>query len=137
VFRDSGYVKKRRRFMILKNKIKLDYIFIDRLTINGSIGIYDHERESLQPIVVSVRCGYMVSENLGEIICYKNMADAIEALIQKEHTDYVEELAERIAALCLLHERAQEVTVRVEKPNAIPGASSAGVEITRYKRSHP
>jgi FolB domain-containing protein len=122
--------------MILKNTINLDYIFIDRLTVNGSIGIYEHEKIDLQPIVVSVRCGYLVSENVSEIICYKEIADMIETLIKKEHIDYVEELAERIASLCLLHERAQEVTVRVEKPKAIPSARSAGVEIIRHKRSH-
>jgi dihydroneopterin aldolase len=45
----------------------------------------------------------------------------------------VEALAEDIANLTLNSPKVQKVTVRVEKPGAVTGAQSVGVEIERSK----
>ncbi|MBE3043071.1 dihydroneopterin aldolase, partial [Candidatus Bathyarchaeota archaeon] len=43
----------------------------------------------------------------------------------------VEALAEDIARLCLRRPGVQKVAVKVEKPGAVTGAESVGVEIER------
>ena len=46
----------------------------------------------------------------------------------------VEALATDIAKLCLTESGVEKVVVRVEKPDAIETAKSAGVEITRTRQ---
>jgi dihydroneopterin aldolase len=45
-------------------------------------------------------------------------------------------MAEAIAGLCLADRRVARVTVGVDKPDALTGARSVGVEVTRDQSSH-
>ncbi|MDA1070333.1 MAG: dihydroneopterin aldolase [Proteobacteria bacterium] len=54
-------------------------------------------------------------------------------MVEAGHIELVESFANRLAALCLNDASVRTVTVRVEKPEAIPGAEGAGIEITRRR----
>jgi dihydroneopterin aldolase len=64
---------------------------------------------------------------------YSELAKDITALVVRTQRFTVEALAEDIARLCLGKKFARKVTVRVEKPGAVSGAASAGVEIDRSR----
>jgi dihydroneopterin aldolase len=65
------------------------------------------------------------------VFSYDVVTDGIRVLVAREHFDFVETLAERIAVLILSHPRVATVTVRVEKLEIGPGG--VGVEITRER----
>ncbi|MES2252237.1 MAG: dihydroneopterin aldolase [Pseudomonadota bacterium] len=115
-------------------------IFISNLTLKGLIGIYPAEKIEPQSIKISVSATYRASVPQNEassehVVCYQQLVKNIEKLIYKRHILFVENLAEEIATLCLEDARVTEVTVRVEKPDAIAEAASVGVEIVR-QRAH-
>lgn len=127
----------------------LSRIFIRELKIDASIGVHPHELEQTQPIVVGLdlkvapsvegdRIVYMPPPREGDelardVVCYESLSNMVRALAEAGHVDYVETLCEQIARNCFEDDRVVEVTVRVEKPQAIPAAAAAGVEITRRR----
>ena len=56
-------------------------------------------------------------------------------LVQSEHVNLIETLAERMAAHCLADARVESVRVRVEKPDILPSCRSVGIEIERRRSS--
>jgi len=109
----------------------MDTVFIRDLALLTRIGIDADEQGIRQPIRVSVE---LLAERGGSgvgVVCYRDVADRIERLAGERHTPLVEELADHIAASCLLDPRVHQVTVRIEKTRAIAAAAGAGVEIVR------
>jgi dihydroneopterin aldolase len=113
-------------------------IFISNLKLKGLIGIYPTEKIELQPILVNVSVMYQAAipqDNAAaeQVVCYQNIVNGIQELVVDRHIMFVENLAEEIAEQCLEDSRVTEVTVRVEKPDAIKEAASVGVEIIRQR----
>lgn len=114
-------------------------IFISNLKLEGLIGIYPIEKIESQTIIINVDVVYQanVPQNdaaVQQVVCYQKIVKDIEQLVADRHISFVENLAEEIAEQCLDDSRVTEVTVRVEKPNAIAEATSVGVEITRQRK---
>ena len=113
-------------------------IFITNLTLNGYIGIYPAEKIEPQKIIINLACVYCScvpekNASLDKVVCYKQLAHGIEALISKGHIPFVENLADEIIDMCFTDERITDVTVRVEKPDALSNAAAVGVELTRSR----
>ena len=70
--------------------------------------------------------------DLTSVISYDFIIDGIREILAEGHILLTETLAERIAAYCLSHRRAEKVRVVVEKLDRVPGAS-LGCEIMRLK----
>jgi len=112
-----------------------DRIFVRDFVLPVRIGVYAHEREKPQRACFNVdvrvfRAGHAV-EDMRDVFSYDVLTDGIRVLVAREHFDFVETLAERIAALVLSHQRVATVTVRVEKLEI--GPAGVGVEITRER----
>jgi dihydroneopterin aldolase len=112
-----------------------DRIFVRDFVLPVRIGAYAHERKKPQRACFNVdvnvfRPGHAV-EDMRDVFSYDVVTDGIRVLVAREHFDFVETLAERIAALILSHPRVATVTVRVEKLEIGPGG--VGVEITRER----
>ncbi|MCI4662162.1 MAG: dihydroneopterin aldolase [Neomegalonema sp.] len=124
-------------------------VFVRELEVEAFIGVYAHEHRAPQPVIVSLdlqviphRTGARVvftppprpGDNAArDIVCYDKLSQMVRALAKAGHIDYVETLAEEIAERALEDERIIEISVTVEKPQAIGGALSAGVEILRRR----
>ena len=116
----------------------MDKIFITNLLIRAIIGVNDRERETPQDILINVTLDTDTrpaarSDDIADCIDYADLSKKIRALVERARRFTVEALAEDIAVLCLNSLRVQKVTVRVEKPKAVTGAESVGVEIERSK----
>lgn len=114
-------------------------VFVKGLVLNAYIGAYESEQGVTQPIRIDFEADVLepanpVSDSLDDIVCYDRMTQGIKAIIAEGHIKLVETLAERIADLVMSHPMVISVTVRIVKPNAIPEAEAAGVEIIRTKR---
>ena len=113
-----------------------DLISIERLRVNCIIGCLPEERKTPQDILVSVTLETDVSpaanaDDLSLTIDYHALAQSITRFAQSHPFRLIETMAEKIAELCLEHPLVTAVTVRIEKPSAIPDAQCATVQIRR------
>jgi dihydroneopterin aldolase len=106
-------------------------VFVRGLALEAEIGIYPHERGQPQPLMVDLEVSLdpVHVEALAETINYETLAAAARDLATGGHIDLVETYAQRLAEACLADPRVTSAKVRVEKPQAIPGAAAAGVTI--------
>ena len=121
----------------------MDIIFIRDLRVRGILGVHDWERQQPREILINVTLftdtrRAAETDDLADCVDYSQTAQKIRALVAPQPAGAggagrftVEALAEDIANLCLSQPRVQKVAVRVEKPGAVEGAESVGVEIER------
>jgi len=115
---------------------RLRHVFIHDLVLEASIGVLAEEKQFRQPVRINLDLAVCdpvddLRDDLANVVCYEQMAHRIRAIVEAGHLHLVETLAEKIAAASLENPRVRRVRVRVEKPNAIAGAASAGVEVER------
>jgi dihydroneopterin aldolase len=113
-------------------------VFVRDFEIVASVGVFEHEKRYEQRILLSadllVRDDYDgVSDRLEEVLDYSKLVEGIALLVQSEHVNLIETLAERIARHCLADQRVESVSVRIEKPDALPMCRSVGIEIERRR----
>lgn len=114
-------------------------IFVEGLTIETIIGIYDWERAARQPVVLSVslNCGIDARDEIGRTIDYGAVVDSLKAFVSQRNDGLLETLAE--ACVAMLHRqfpKAHAIELRIEKPGAAQklGCQRVGVEIRREFR---
>ncbi|HEU0160602.1 MAG TPA: dihydroneopterin aldolase [Hyphomicrobiaceae bacterium] len=111
-------------------------VFVRDFEIVASVGVFEHEKRYEQRILLSadlaVRDDYDgVSDRLEDVLDYSTLVEGIALLVQQEHVNLLETLAERIARHCLADRRVESVRIRIEKPDALPMCRSVGIEIER------
>jgi len=118
--------------------VEPDQIFIHDLVLDASIGIYESELTTTQPVkfniildIVPVAQGELHEED--NIVCYDSLCQGIRTIVGEGHIGLVETLAEQVAELCLKPSRARKVRVSVAKPSAIADAGDVGIQIVRSK----
>ncbi len=114
----------------------MDTIFIKDLRARGILGIYPHERETRQEILVNLTLytdtrRAAETDDIADCVDYDTLARKVRTHAESAARLTVEALAEDIARLCLKESGVEKVRVRVEKPEAIDFVDSAGVEIER------
>lgn len=113
-------------------------VFVRDFEIVASVGVFEHEKRYEQRILLSadlaVRDDYDgISDRLEDVLDYSKLVEGIALLVQQEHVNLLETLAERIARHCLMDPRVENVRVQIEKPDALPMCRSVGVEIERSR----
>jgi dihydroneopterin aldolase len=113
-------------------------VFVRDFEIIASVGVLEYEKRYEQRIILSVdldvRDAYDgVSDRLEDVLDYDTLVRGISQLVQHEHLNLIETLAERIAAHCLADGRVEAVRVRIEKPDVLPSCPAVGIEIDRRR----
>jgi 7,8-dihydroneopterin aldolase/epimerase/oxygenase len=108
------------------------------MEVMASVGIFEVEKRYEQRIVVSIDLDVVdsydgMSEQITDVLDYSRVVHSVEQLVQGTHFKLIETLAERIAAQCLVDARVLAVSVRIEKPDIMPGCRSVGIEINRRR----
>jgi len=118
----------------------MDSIRIDGLELRCIVGLRSYERRHEQPLKLDLRLGLDASSagrsgRIADTIDYSRVADEITALLQFREYRLLEVLCEEAAAfLFASHPRVQQITLRVDKPEALRGrARAAAVQITRSR----
>jgi dihydroneopterin aldolase len=114
----------------------MDKVLIQNLRVQGILGVNDWERSTIREIIVNITLftdtrPAGLSDDIADCIDYSQVAKEIRALVEGARRFTVEALAEDIAGACLSKPGVRKVVVRVEKPGAVKGAESVGVEIER------
>jgi dihydroneopterin aldolase len=107
-------------------------VFVRGLRIDARIGVHDHERGRLQPVVLDLELEIEDRriEGIADTVDYDAVAGWARQTAAAGHLDLVEHYADRLGQVCLEDPRVRSVRVRVEKPEALPGAQAAGCEAT-------
>jgi len=114
----------------------MDKILVTNLRAHGIIGVYDHERDIPQNILINITLftdtrDAAKSDSLDDCINYDALSQKIRAHAESALRLTVEALAEDISSLCLAEPRVKKTLVRVEKPDALDFVEKVGVEIER------
>lgn len=119
----------------------MDKVFIRNLKADAIIGIYDFERTTKQPIVITLEMVHdnkhpASTENILDALDYEKISNSVKTLIETSSFQLVETLAETIAKHILTEYSTNALTLELNKPNAIAAADSVGIIITRKKSDY-
>ncbi len=112
-----------------------DTVFVRDFPISAEVGAYAHERGRAQRMLFSVEASVSRvashADDMRSVFSYDVILDAIRLVAGRGHVDFLETMAEDVAALTLKHPRVEAVSVRVEKLDVVEGR--VGVEIRRQR----
>jgi len=116
----------------------LDKILIKDLVVRSIIGVDDYERREKQDVLINLIIWADLSEaretdDIRKTLNYREVNKEVVKLVEDSQFFLVEALAEKIAQVCLRHEKVKKVKITVEKLGALRFAKSVGVEITRVR----
>ena len=117
-----------------------DRILLEGMRFQGTHGVYEHEHQNPQPFDVDVELAMNLqpaglSDELALTVDYSRVFDSCRQIVESTRFNLIEALAEAIAHELLVEFPADEVTVRVRKPEVQLGGplQAAGVEIRRRR----
>lgn len=115
-----------------------DRIFLRGYVREIEIGAYSAEfgvtqRVRFDIVLEVTRNTAHIDDQVGRVINYDDLIEAIEILAKGPRITLLETFAERLAQLCLIDPRARRVHIRIEKLDRLPGGATLGCEITRRR----
>ncbi len=117
----------------------MDKIFINSLTFEAVIGVYEWERRSTQKVVLDLEL--MVDNNvtaneatIADVLDYVKVAEMAQQIAVEGKFQLVETLAGAIAEKLVQAFSVPWIKIRVTKPDAVANAAGVGVEIVRDYR---
>ena len=117
---------------------EIDHVFVRDFAVMADIGAYDYELGKPQRVVfdveAEVRRAGSHADDMRTIFSYDVIIDAIRLAVGRGHVEFVETLAENVAATVLGNSRVRNVRIKVRKLDVIDG--SVGVEIRRDRSAH-
>ena len=109
------------------------------LQVDCIVGVYDHERETPQTVMIDIDLDYDFaavagSDAIGDAVDYDRVASGVTELVQRRAFQLIETMAEETAAM-LLAQLAQVQMVRLEirKLAAVPTAACSFVRVERAR----
>ena len=117
----------------------MDKVFIKDLEVETIIGIFGWEREVKQKVRISMEMSFDIStagktDKIDDALDYKKIGKSVVKLASSSSFFLVEKMAEEIAKLVLKDKKISELRLCVEKPGALRGSKSVGVEIFRCQK---
>ena len=110
-------------------------IFLDRLRVQASVGILDHELLSKQQLLINLAVEMPHAPTLPEadtvqhVLDYRQLREAAHHEAQAGHVNMLETLVGRIAHRLLALPGVALARVRVVKPNIFPDCDGVAVEV--------
>lgn len=118
----------------------MDKVFIEGLTVETVIGIYDWERRVRQPVVLDIEMAFdntrpAASDRIEDTLDYKAISKRLVAFVEASSFQLVETLAERCAVIIRDEFGVAWVRLKLAKPGAVRGAKAVGVVVERGSQS--
>ena len=114
-------------------------VFIKNFRLDMQIGIYAHEQNKKQYVLVNIEFWVPLSkctpsqDLISEVVNHDFVRPGIQAFISQGHINLQETLCDKIIALCLEHPLVVAARVTTEKREVYPDCESAGVEVFKFK----
>jgi dihydroneopterin aldolase len=109
------------------------------LRVDCIVGIYEHERESRQSVIMDVDLDYdfaaaAASDAIGDAVDYDGVARAVTELAERRGFQLIETMAEETAAMLLERlPQVRRVRLEIRKPAAVPAAACSFVRVERLR----
>ena len=116
----------------------MDKVFIENLTVETVIGIFDWERDIKQAVSIDLEMDYDIrkaasTDSISDTLDYKAVAKRLIRFVEQSEFQLVETLAERCAGIVLDEFPVRRLKLRLSKPGAVRGSSAVGVIIERER----
>lgn len=111
-------------------------VFVRNLVLPASIGIYEHERQSLQRVRVNalITVDRDAGDSMKSVLNYESVVEGVRDIAGSGHIELVEVFAARVLEQCFEDPRVISAWVSVEKLDPYPEAESVGVIMERHRR---
>jgi dihydroneopterin aldolase len=112
---------------------------LQALRVDCIVGVYEHERQLRQSVVVDVELDYdfaaaAASDAIVDAVDYDGVAAAITELAERRGFQLIETMAEETAAMLLARvPEATRVKLEIRKPAAVPAAACSFVRVERTR----
>ena len=112
---------------------------LQALRVDCIVGIYEHERKTVQTLIVDVELDYdfaaaAASDAIADAVDYDGVAKAVAALAERRRFQLIETMAEECAAMLLTRvPQAIRVKLEIRKPAAVPAAACSFVRVERTR----
>ena len=116
-------------------------VFIKDFIIDEIIGFYKHEKIKKQKIkfniVLDINQNSVPNErDIKSIVDYEKITNKLKNLTKSKKYNFLESLAEDSFKEIFEDKRINSVTIKIEKPEAIKNAKSAGVEVFKTRKDY-
>ncbi|MGD2128606.1 MAG: dihydroneopterin aldolase [Lysobacterales bacterium] len=116
----------------------MDKVFIENLTVETVIGIFDWEREIRQAVSLDLEMDFDIraaaaSDRIEDTLDYKAVSKRLINFIEQSEFQLVETLAEQCAAIVLEEFPVDKLKLKLSKPGAVRGSSAVGVTLERRR----
>lgn len=114
-------------------------VFIRNFRLDMRIGIYPHEQNKKQHVLVNIEFWVPLRDttperdSIDEVVNHDFIRPAIQDLVERGHINLQETLCDAIVGICLSHPLVVAVRVTTEKREVYADCESAGVEVFRFK----
>ena len=127
---------KSRPLLGALNKSRL--VFIRDLEIDAVIGVFPHEKENPQRIIIGAELRVTddaadIDDQLDNVVCYGGVIDLIKSVCSEGHVNLLETLAENIAQRALENPRVLAMRISIEKPDIFDDCAGVGIAIERFQ----
>ncbi|WP_432454529.1 MULTISPECIES: dihydroneopterin aldolase [unclassified Agarivorans] len=119
----------------------MDKVFIKQLTVLATIGAYEWEKQIKQKLLIDLEMAWdnrpaAAGDDLSLALDYASVSQAVSNLVGGEAHELVETVAEKVADLLIQQYAVPWLKVTINKPGAVPFASSVGVQIERSREGY-
>lgn len=117
----------------------MDKIFLNNLSIDTIIGIYEWERQVKQTLTFDLEMDFDIrsaatSEDINKTLDYDAIAKAIVAFVSNSRYQLIETVAEEVCQLLLQQFPIPRIKLTLSKPVAIHGQNIARIVIERERQ---
>lgn len=115
---------------------KMDKVFIRGLTVETVIGVFEWEKQVLQPLIFDLAMDWDITkaaetDDLQYALNYAAVSDRVIEFVQGNQYDLLERLLVQLAETLRSEFSITKIKIKVEKPAVAPDAIAVGLEIER------
>ena len=128
---------------IIKLKIKESFkykrkVIIKNLVLNIFIGIHNFDKKKKQRVRFNIEVVTNPNirpnnKDLTAILNYEDLINKIKLLVEKQHHELIEDLAENIFKIIFQNRLVKKTNIKIEKLDIIKNSESVGIEFSKSK----
>ena len=117
----------------------MDIVFIEKLEVFTTIGVYDWEKEIIQRLVFDLKMAHdnrpsALTDAITKALDYSAVSKLVTDFAQGNIFELVETMAEQVAELLMTTFGIPWISLKLSKPGAVANAANVGVYIERGQR---
>ncbi|CAM2818968.1 dihydroneopterin aldolase [Moritella viscosa] len=117
----------------------MDIVFIEKLEVFTTIGVYDWEKKIIQRLVFDLKMAHdnrpsALTDDITKALDYSAVSKLVTDFAQSNIFELVETMAEQVAELLMTTFGIPWISLKLSKPGAVANAATVGVYIERGQR---